>query len=102
MRWGVVGVNIGMNRDAADAAADYRRGLQAFATLADYITVNVSSPNTPGLRALQQRDALAASAGGPGAGARLDVPLFLKVAPDLEPEDEAGIAELCLAHGSTR
>ena len=94
---GVVGANVGMNRDATDAAVEYRRGLEGFATLADYVTVNVSSPNTPGLRALQQRDALATllSALAP---ARHSTPLFLKVAPDLEPEDEQGIAELCLAH----
>jgi dihydroorotate dehydrogenase len=94
---GVVGVNIGMNRDAADPGADYRRGLEAFVPLADYITVNVSSPNTPGLRALQQRDALARllTALEPARG---DIPLFLKVAPDLEPADEPGVVELCLAH----
>jgi dihydroorotate dehydrogenase len=102
---GVVGVNIGMNKDAADPQAAYVEGLERFHRLADYVTVNVSSPNTPGLRALQKRDALdgllqglmaarqhLAGAGGPK-------PLFLKVAPDLEPEDEASIAELALAHG---
>ena len=96
-RRGILGVNIGMNRDAPEAGADYRRGLEAFAALADYVTVNVSSPNTPGLRALQQRDALARllAAIEPARGR---TPLFLKVAPDLAPEDEPGVAELCLAH----
>ncbi len=94
---GVVGVNIGINKDAADPAAAYAQGLATFRGLADYVTLNVSSPNTPGLRALQKRDALARILdalqplrGGP--------PLFLKVAPDLELEDEAGVAELCAAY----
>ena len=96
-RRGILGVNIGMNRDAPDPGADYRRGLEAFAELADYVTVNVSSPNTPGLRALQQRDALARllDAIEPARGR---TPLFLKVAPDLVPEQEPGVTELCLAH----
>ena len=94
---GVVGVNIGMNKDATDPAAAYAAGLAAFGPLADYVTVNVSSPNTPGLRALQKREALAAllEALEPHRGA---TPLFLKVAPDLEPADEDAVAELCLAH----
>ncbi|MGD9509406.1 MAG: quinone-dependent dihydroorotate dehydrogenase [Geminicoccaceae bacterium] len=94
---GVVGVNIGMNRDAADPGADYRRGLEAFAPLADYVTINISSPNTPGLRTLQKREALARllDALGPARGR---IPLFLKVAPDLEPEDEPGVAELSVAY----
>ena len=94
---GVVGVNIGMNKDATDPAAAYAEGLAAFGPLADYVTVNVSSPNTPGLRALQKREALAAllEALEPHRGA---TPLFLKVAPDLEPADEDAVAELCLAH----
>ena len=94
---GVVGVNIGMNKDAPDPAAAYAEGLATFGPQADYVTVNVSSPNTPGLRALQKREALAALLGAlaPVRGA---TPLFLKVAPDLEPEDEAAVAELCLAH----
>ena len=94
---GVVGVNIGMNKDASDPATAYAEGLAAFGPLADYVTVNVSSPNTPGLRALQKREALAALLGAlePYRGA---TPLFLKVAPDLEPADEDAVAELCLAH----
>lgn len=95
---GIVGVNIGINKDTPDPAADYLHGLEMFAPLADYITINVSSPNTPGLRALQKRAALdrllAALASARGA-----VPLFLKIAPDLEPDDEADIAALCVEHG---
>ena len=94
---GVVGVNIGINKDTTDAAADYLHGLRTFAPLADYITVNVSSPNTPGLRALQKRAALDELLARL-LPARAGTPLFLKIAPDLEPEDEADIAALCVAH----
>ncbi len=85
-RAGVVGVNIGANKDSADRAADYAAGITAFADVADYFTVNVSSPNTPGLRDLQARDALddllaRAIAARDAAGQRR--PLLLKVAPDL-------------------
>src|SRR5690606_10618079 len=57
-RGGVVGVNIGANKDSADRIADYARGLEAFWGLADYFTVNISSPNTPDLRRLQARGEL--------------------------------------------
>jgi dihydroorotate dehydrogenase len=103
---GVVGVNLGINKDAPDPLADYLQGLERCYPLADYLTVNVSSPNTPGLRALQRRDALdALLAGLSAARARLaratglTKPLFLKIAPDLTPEDEEGIAELVVARG---
>ena len=85
MRLGVVGVNIGMNRDAADAAADYRRGLEAFATLADYVTVNVSSPNTPGC-ARCSSVTRSTALWRPWRRRAARRPLFLKVAPDLEPD----------------
>ena len=94
---GVVGVNIGMNKDAPDPIADYVAGIVAFRGLADYLTVNVSSPNTPGLRALQKRDALARLLEAVAAH-RGTLPLFLKIAPDLSPEDEADVAALCLEH----
>ncbi len=55
---GIVGLNVGANKDAADRVADYAAGIEAFAGLASYFTVNVSSPNTPGLRDLQQAAAL--------------------------------------------
>ena len=95
----VLGINIGANKDAADRMEDYARGVRAMAPLADYLAVNISSPNTPGLRALQDRAALDAllarvmAARGDGAP-----PLFLKVAPDLEPADIDDICELALAH----
>src|SRR6185369_13748378 len=57
-RRGIVGVNLGANRDAADRVADYVAGVTRFADLADYLTINISSPNTPGLRDLQEKAAL--------------------------------------------
>ena len=100
---GVLGVNVGANKDAADRVRDYVTGIDRFAGLADYLTVNISSPNTPGLRALQSRAALddllarviaardGAAAGGP------PTPLFLKIAPDLTDEDARDIADVALA-----
>ena len=97
---GIVGVNVGANKDSADRIADYVKGVEAMAPLADYLTINVSSPNTPGLRDLQDRGALgelleAVVAARPEGGP----PVFLKVAPDLEPSDIDGIARLCLDLG---
>ena len=87
-RSGIVGVNVGANKDSADRIADYAAAVREMAPLADYITVNISSPNTPGLRALQDRGALedlvAAVTEARGAEA---APVFLKVAPDLERAD---------------
>jgi dihydroorotate dehydrogenase len=102
---GPVGANIGANRDSRDPAADFVRCLVALCPLADYVTVNVSSPNTPGLRDLQRRDRLDALLGallearrslGRGGEAK---PLLLKIAPDLAPEHEEEIAEVALARG---
>jgi dihydroorotate dehydrogenase len=99
-RPGIVGVNIGANKDAADRIADYARGVEVMAGVARYLTINISSPNTPGLRALQDKSALddllaavmaARPAGGP--------PVFLKVAPDLEPADIDDIAEVSATRG---
>ncbi len=96
-RPGVVGVNIGANKDSTDRIADYATLVRRMAPLASYLTVNISSPNTPGLRALQDEGALAAlldavlearPAGGP--------PIFLKLAPDLEPADIDAICRLAL------
>jgi len=83
-RRGVLGINVGANKDAADRVADYVAGVSRAAPLADYVTVNVSSPNTPGLRDLQHGAALRDLLARCGA-ARGSTPLFLKVAPDLEP-----------------
>ena len=94
-RSGVLGINVGANKDAVDRIADYVHGITHAAPLADYITINISSPNTPGLRDLQHgaalRDLLAACTAAKG-----DTPIFLKVAPDLEPRDIDDIARAAL------
>lgn len=101
-RTGVVGANIGANKDAADRVADYVAGFRRVRGLCDYVTVNISSPNTPGLRALQTREALddllgrlaeARSEPGPRP------PVFLKVAPDLEADEPAEIVAAVRRHG---
>lgn len=98
---GVIGANIGKNKDAADATADYTQGLMAVYPHADYVTVNISSPNTPGLRALQKREALAEllaalreTREGCARAHKRTVPLLLKVAPDLETQEKEDIAQL--------
>jgi dihydroorotate dehydrogenase len=103
-RTGVVGANIGANKDSADRIGDYVTGLEALWGLASYFTINVSSPNTPGLRTLQTKAALEELLGRLGEAAdRLPpegrVPMFLKVAPDLEAGEAAAIVEASLAHG---
>lgn len=99
-RPGIVGINIGANKDSADRVADYAVMTRLMAPLASYLAVNISSPNTPGLRALQDESALtelldavieARGAEGP--------PIFLKVAPDLEPADIDAIARIGLDKG---
>jgi dihydroorotate dehydrogenase len=99
---GIVGVNIGRNRDSADAASDYAEGVRRAAPLADYLVVNVSSPNTPGLRDLQARAVLEdllrqLIAARAATGAR--VPLLVKIAPDLSSGERADIAAVALATG---
>ena len=102
---GPLGANIGANRDARDAIADYVACLRGLYPLVDYVTINVSSPNTPGLRDLQGRarlDELLAAlveARSALAGGSRPKPLLLKIAPDLAPDDEAAIAEVALARG---
>lgn len=101
---GVVGANFGANKDAQDRIADYVTGLTRLWGLADYYTVNISSPNTPGLRALQTRAALEellgrvveAAAALPADGAR---PLWLKVAPDLDDGEIEAICEVAAVNG---
>lgn len=95
----VVGANLGANKDTEDKAADYVAGLIRLKGLADYVTVNVSSPNTPGLRALQGRAALDDLLGRL-AEARGDdpTPVFLKVAPDLDRSELGLIVEAALDH----
>jgi len=102
---GIVGVNIGANKDSADRIADYVLGIRRFYALATYFTVNISSPNTPGLRDLQARESLAAllsavlaarNEEADRAGKRL--PVFLKIAPDLTEEGLDDVAAEALAH----
>jgi dihydroorotate dehydrogenase len=102
----VVGANIGANKDATDRIADYVAGLTRLWGLPDYFTVNISSPNTPGLRALQTRAALeellgriAEARGLLMAAGTVDYPIFLKVAPDLEDGEVEAIVETVAANG---
>jgi len=101
---GIVGVNLGKNKETVDAAADYQIGVDKLARFADYLVVNVSSPNTPGLRALQQkselrdllfrvkerRDHLFRRLAQPAP------PLLVKIAPDLSESDKQDIADVVL------
>ena len=97
---GIVGINIGANKDSTDRISDYVLGFAALAPLADYVTVNVSSPNTPGLRGLQNREELTrlldslitARAGRPK-------PILLKIAPDLDPHALDEIADVVRTSG---
>ncbi len=86
-RRGVVGVNVGANKDSSDRIADYAAAVAKAAPLADHVTINISSPNTPNLRDLQDpvmlRELLAACDGARRVAGRR-VPLFLKIAPDLD------------------
>jgi len=89
-RGGIVGVNLGTNKDSSDRIADYVVGIEAFAEVASYFTINVSSPNTPGLRDLQQAAALNELLTGVMEArdrAALRRPLLLKIAPDLSLEE---------------
>jgi dihydroorotate dehydrogenase len=99
-RAGPVGVNIGANKDAADRIADYANGVRLMSRVADYLTINISSPNTPGLRALQSAEALTELLAGVGeATGGLGPPIFLKVAPDLEPDEIDAIARVAIDGG---
>lgn len=95
-RKGIVGVNIGANKDAADRIADYEAGIAAFEELASYFTVNISSPNTPGLRALQGRGELETLISRVLKARKTGVPILLKIAPDLTAPELADIAAVAL------
>ena len=103
---GVVGVNIGANKDAADRGADYVAGLQAFYDVASYFTVNISSPNTPGLRDLQAPAALDALLGRVlqaravmVASGKPKRPVVVKLAPDIAEADLHPIVAVLMARG---
>jgi dihydroorotate dehydrogenase len=94
-----LGVNIGANKDSEDFVADYVLGVRRFADLADYLTVNISSPNTPGLRNLQADEALRRLLGevlAARAKAKTRVPVLLKIAPDLDEAGMDGVARVIL------
>lgn len=103
-RRGIVGANLGKNKTQEDAAADYAVGTKALAPLADYLVINVSSPNTPGLRALQSKDQLAEllkavlDARASVISDKL-IPVLLKVAPDLTDEDKSDIVDVVMETG---
>jgi dihydroorotate dehydrogenase len=97
-RVGPLGINIGANKDSTDRIADYVTAMKGLAPHADYVTANISSPNTPGLRALQDKAALDDLLAQLKAAAPRGKPIFLKVAPDLEPADIDDIAEAVLSH----
>jgi dihydroorotate dehydrogenase len=101
-RKGIVGINIGANKDSADRIADYATGFRALARHADYVTINVSSPNTPGLRGLQNRAELEQLLGRL-IDARQEmgqtVPLLLKIAPDLDMSGLDDVASVVLDRG---
>jgi dihydroorotate dehydrogenase len=102
---GIAGANIGKNKDQTDAVADYVRGLEAVYALADYVTINISSPNTQGLRDLQHEEALGALLGALRAKAAelhastgKHTPLLLKIAPDIDADARAAIASVISTH----
>lgn len=104
-RSGIIGVNIGANADSADRIADYVAGVERFAPLAAYLTINISSPNTQGLRDLQGEDSLGRlvaqiSTARNNAADRLGrpVPLFIKIAPDLTDQSLVRIVESARAN----
>ncbi|HZC17654.1 MAG TPA: quinone-dependent dihydroorotate dehydrogenase [Caulobacteraceae bacterium] len=104
-RAGVVGANIGANKDSDDRVGDYAIGLERLWRVADYFVLNVSSPNTPGLRALQGPEALGELLGRIAArrkalaAASSDHPIFLKIAPDLDAGEIAAVVEAAVANG---
>jgi dihydroorotate dehydrogenase len=100
---GIVGLNIGANKDAADRVADYVLGLETFAAVASYFTVNISSPNTPGLRDLQAPAELSVLLERLIAARQRLVdahrrPIVVKISPDIAEADLAPITECLLAH----
>lgn len=92
----LIGVNIGANKTAEDRISDYEKGAVRFAQLADYLTVNISSPNTPGLRDLQALPHVTEIVARVRAAAP-DTPLLIKIAPDLDMDEALAIAEMALA-----
>jgi len=96
---GIVGVNIGANKDSADRVSDYVAGITAFSDVASYFTVNISSPNTPGLRNLQSAQELRPllqRLNEARQAQKRQVPMLLKIAPDLQADEMQAVAECCM------
>lgn len=94
-----IGANVGANKDSDDRIADYVTGIEAVAPYADYVTINISSPNTPGLRGLQDKASLTALLARCGETDRKGKPVFLKLAPDLDAEAVGDICGVVTAEG---
>ncbi len=92
---GIIGVNIGANKDSNDRIGDYVKGVEVFEDVASYITINISSPNTPGLRNLQDKNDLQLLLGRLNAARKTKTPLLLKIAPDLTDEDLRDVVDVC-------
>ena len=101
---GVLGVNIGANKDSRDRVADYASGARCFADVADYLAINISSPNTPGLRDLQGAEALSRLLAGVKEALeeknRPELPVLVKIAPDMDDAALADIVEAAVAGGA--
>ncbi|HJM93995.1 MAG: quinone-dependent dihydroorotate dehydrogenase [Alphaproteobacteria bacterium] len=93
----ILGANLGANKDSEDRIADYAAGMAALGPLADYVVVNVSSPNTPGLRDLQTHEALEALLTGVRQACPEPPPVLVKIAPDFDGEGLATLARTLLA-----
>lgn len=99
---GIVGANVGANKTSEDRAADYVTGIDAVWPYCQYLTLNISSPNTPGLRGLQNKDELEdllTRCGNAVSAAGGDKPVFLKVAPDLDSDAIEDICNVVRGHG---
>jgi len=102
---GIVGANLGANKDSADRVEDYVKGLKALWGLSDYFTINISSPNTPGLRDLQNENTMdellgrIAEARAELTGEKPSYPIFLKVAPDVDMNEIERIVEQARMYG---
>ena len=94
---GIIGVNVGANKNCDDRIADYVKGVQAMAPVAHYLTINISSPNTPGLRGLQDEGALEELLAAVQE-VRAKKPIFLKVAPDFAEGDPGRIVRAAIDH----
>lgn len=96
---GVIGINIGANKDSKDRIGDYVAGVRAIAPIADYLTINISSPNTPHLRGLQDEGELTTLLSAISeARPKKSPPIFLKIAPDLAEGDPERIVRAAIGH----